>query len=246
MMAGVSDEVLEIAADDPRAVALVRAVRGGDAGEIGGLLAQEPRLARARLVDRGGFRTPLHLVADWPGYFPNGPQIVGLLIRGGADPSAREPGRCDETPLHWAASSDDVDVAAALIDGGADIDVPGGSIGTPLANAVGYGCWHVARLLVARGARIGSLWEAAALGDQARVEEFLAADPPPYAGDIDEAFWQACHGGQRRMAEYLLGRGADVTATPGYSDQTALQVAGEAGTRRQILVDWLTERGGQG
>jgi hypothetical protein len=31
----------------------------------------------------------LHLVADWPGYFPNGPQIAKLLIDTGADPDAR-------------------------------------------------------------------------------------------------------------------------------------------------------------
>jgi hypothetical protein len=53
--------------------------------------------------------------------------------------------------MHWAASSDD---AEALIHGGADIEAPGGSIGTLLDNAVGDGCWwHVARLLTARGAR---------------------------------------------------------------------------------------------
>jgi hypothetical protein len=28
----------------------------------------------------------LHLAADWPGYLPNGPQIVRLLIQAGADP----------------------------------------------------------------------------------------------------------------------------------------------------------------
>ena len=166
-MVAMSDETapMEIPERDPRAVELVRAVHGGDTGAIRRLLAEDPRLARAGLVDRkGGFRPLLHVVADWPGYFPNGPQIVQLLIQAGADPSFRHPTRCDETALHWSASSDDVEVAAALIDGGADIDVPGGSIGTPLANAVGYGCWHVARLLVARGARIGSLWEAAGLG----------------------------------------------------------------------------------
>ena len=235
--------VVELPENDSRAVALLTAIRGGDIDTLRHLLTADPQLARARLVGRnGGFRTLLHVVTDWPGYFPNGPQIVHLLIQAGADPSFRHPARCDETPLHWAASSDDVDVAAALIDGGADVEVPGGSIGTPLANAVGYGCWHVARLLVARGARIGSLWEAAALGDRARVDEFLAADPPPAAGDIDVAFWQACHGGQRRMAEYLLARGADINTVPGYSGQTAVEVAGAADTRRQILVDWLTER----
>ena len=117
-------------------------------------------------------------------------------------------------------------MAAALIDGGADLDVPGGSIGTPLANAVGYGCWHVARLLIARGARIGSLWQAAALGDWAKVDEFLGADPPPGNDEIDAASWQACHGGQRRMAEYLLARGADINTVPGYTKETPLQAAG--------------------
>ena len=242
----MSDETapVEIPADDPTATELVLAVHGGDIDTIRRLLAGDPRLARAGLVDRkGGFRTLLHLVADWPGYFPNGPQIVHLLIQAGADPSFRDPTRCDETALHWAASSDDVDVAAALIDGGADINVPGGSIGTPLANAVGYGCWHVARLLAARGARIGSLWEAAGLGDQAAVDEFLAADPPPASSEIDEAFYQACHGGQRRMAEYLLARGANINTIPEYSNETPLQAAGGTDTRRQILVDWLKERG---
>jgi ankyrin repeat protein len=104
----------------------------------------------------------LHVVTDWPGYFPNGPEIVRLLVDAGADPNARQPG--EETPLHWAASSDDWHVAAALIDAGADINAPDGSIGTPLANAVGYGCWDVARLLVARGADVDQPWIAASLG----------------------------------------------------------------------------------
>lgn len=242
----MSDEktFMEIPADDPRAMDLVRAVREGDTETIERLLAQDPRLARAALADRrGGLRSLLHLVTDWPGYFPNGPQIVHLLIQAGADPSFRHPARCDETPLHWAASSDDADVATALIDGGADLDAPGGSIGTPLANAVGYGCWHVARLLADRGAHIGSLWEAAGLGNQAKVDELLAGDPPPTSSDIDAAFWQACHGGHRRMAEYLLAQGADINAVPDYSRQTALQIAGAPDTQRHILTDWLKERG---
>jgi ankyrin repeat protein len=248
MMVLMSDEaaVLEITNDDPRTAELVLAIHGGDVETVRRHLAADPALARAVIGDRKGCRTLLHVVADWPGYFPNGPELVRLLIGAGADPSFRDPTRCDETALHWAASSDDVDVAAALIDGGADLDVPGGSIGTPLANAVGYGCWHVARLLVARGARIGSLWEAAALGDRAAVDGFLEGDRP--AGDeIDAAFWQACNGGQRRMAEYLLDRGADINAIPDYAgQQTALEAAGSVDTQRQILVDWLKERGGAG
>ena len=257
----MSDETttMIIPRDDPRAMELAVAVHGGAVDTIRRLLAAHPGLAGARLVGRdGGSGTPLHLVTDWPGYFPNGPEIVRLLVAAGADPNAHTTGRgsdpttvtvgpFSETPLHWAASSDDVHVAAALIDEGADIEARGGSIGslagTPLTNAVGYGCWHVARLLVAHGARISSLWEAAALGDQPRVDEFLNSDPRPSRDEINEAFWQACHGGQRRMAEYLLRLGADITATPGYSDSTPLQVAEQPDTRREALATWLREQG---
>ena len=242
---------MTIPRDDPAAVALVLAVQGGDLDRIGGLLAEHPGLARARFVaPDGGSGASLHMATDWPGYFPNGPEVVKVLIRAGADPNARTNGQdgFTETPLHWAASSDDADVAAALIDGGANLEASGGSIAgsTPLANAVGYGCWHVAWLLVARGARIGSLWEAAALGNRMRAAELLAADPPPTAADVDEAFWQACHGGQRRMAEYLLTRGASINATPGYSGSTPLEVATQPGTQRQALADWLRSHGATG
>jgi hypothetical protein len=76
-----------------------------------------------------------------------------------------------------------------------------------------------------------------------RVEELLGADPPPTQEELDEAFWQACHGAQRRMAELLLARGAELNAIPGYSDQAPLDIAGGTDTRRDQLVRWLRERG---
>jgi len=78
-----------------------------------------------------------------------------IPVDAGADPNSTTtgPGK-PETPLHYAAaSSDEVDVAAALIGRGADLKTPDGSIGTPLGNAIGYACWHVARLLAMRRAR---------------------------------------------------------------------------------------------
>jgi ankyrin repeat protein len=237
---------MNLAPTDPLAVRLAEAVHAGALDALARLLDEQPELANARIAGRrGGWRTPLHLVADWPGYFPNGPAVVQLLIEAGADPSALCEDGPSETPLHWAASSDDVEVAVALIDGGADIEAPGGSIagGGPLANAVGYGCWHVARLLVERGASVDSLWQAAALGMTERALELLAADPPPTQEEIDGAFWQACHGGQLRMAELLLARGADINARPDYTKQTPLEAAGSTDTRRGQLVSWLRERG---
>jgi hypothetical protein len=228
---------------DQIAIELTLAIKGGNIPALERLLATRPGLAAEHITGRkGGTSTPLHFVTDWPGYFPSGPAIVRILIEAGADPNAlTSPGK-PETPLHYAASSDDADVAEALIDGGADLEIPGGSIGTPLDNAVGYGCWHVARLLVARGARVDKLWHAAALGLLPRVEELLTGEPP--ADELNEAFWQACHGGQRRAAELLLSRGADPNWTPDSSGQTPMQVAAAPDTQRETLVSWLQERTG--
>jgi uncharacterized protein len=235
--------------DDQVAEELRSAVRAGDVEAVQRLLRNDAALATARLGSKdSGSATPLHLVTDWPGYFPNGPQIVELLIDAGADPNALTTSRGadtsgpgDETPLHYAASSDDADVAEALIDGGADIEVPNGSIGTPLANAVGYGCWHVARLLVARGARVDKAWHAAALGMLGRLDAILGSDPP--AQDVSQAFWHACTGGQRRAAEYLLSRGADLNWEPDYAHGTPLDAASGRSTQQENVITWLRELG---
>ncbi len=220
---------------------LVAAIRTGDLESVQRLLAAHPEMASAPLGGRHGTRTPLHVVADWPGYFPNGPAVVRLLVAAGGDPNARDPEPGSETPLHWAASSDDVDVAAALIDGGADIEVPGGSIGTPLDNAVGYACWHVARLLVARGATVAKPWHAAALGRLDRLEELLGDGAS--ADEISQAFWHACRAGERRTAEYLLGRGADIDWVTPYAHGTPLDAADGFDTRRQNVIEWLRRQG---
>jgi hypothetical protein len=238
-------ERLTLPYGDPVAVAVTAAVQSGDLDALRRLLGERPELASAHMIGRkGGWRTPLHAAVDWPGYFPAAPAAVALLLASGADPNDDTGGERPETPLHWAASTDDVDVARVLVDGGADLETPGGSIGTQLDNAIGYGCWHVARLLVERGAPVRALWHAAALGMLARVEELLAGPPQPTAEDVNEAFWQACHGGQRRAAECLLAAGADIDASPGYaSGLTALDQALKPDTRRELLAAWLRERG---
>jgi ankyrin repeat protein len=230
--------------DDPLAIAGATAIRTGDLATLERLLSENPGLANVQIDGGSGlYRTPLHVAADWPGYFPNGPAVVQMLLANGADPNggAEGLGR-QETPLHWAASSDDVDVAEALIDGRADLEVRGGSIagGTPLDNAVGYGCWRVARLLVQRGARVEKLWHAAALGLLARTEELLRGAS---TDEISQAFWHACSGGQRRAAELLVAHGADLNWVPRYAKGTALDQAGQPDTGRSALVSWLQARG---
>src|SRR6516225_1568726 len=178
---------------------VITALRAGDLAALQRLLADNPGLAVSRLGGNAKGRTPLHVVADWPGYFPNGPQVVRMLIEAGADPNARDPDQPQsETPLHWAASGDDVDVASALINGGADVAAPNGSIGTPLDNAIGYGCWHVARLLVQRGAKVDKLWHASALGMLDRLKELRGGQACTEPDALSQAFWHDCAAGQRR------------------------------------------------
>lgn len=246
-----ASEAKQISATDQVAVELRRAVHGGDIEHLRRLLREDPALASARLVaPNGSGKTPLHEVTDWPGYFPNGPAVARLLIVAGAEIDARtagpggnsdEPG--SETPLHYAASSDDVDVAEVLIDGGANIEAPHGSIGTPLDNAIGYGCWHVARLLVARGARVDRLWHASALGMLGRLDELLGMNPEPSRDQISQALWHACAAAQRRAAERLLERGADLNWEPDYAHGTPLDAARSRNTREENVVDWLSGLG---
>ncbi len=213
-----------------------RAIHQGEVETLRKLLAEHPDLATRRIGDNP--RTLLHVATDWPGHFPRGAESVRALIAAGADVDARFAVRHTETPLHWAASSDDLEVLEALLDAGAEIEAPGAVIagGTPLADAVAFGQWRAARRLVERGARM-TLWQAAALGRLDRLEELAAAEPPsPEA--LTNALWCAGHGGSREAAAWLLERGADPTWV-GHDHLTCAQAAQRQG--HDDLAEWLRE-----
>jgi hypothetical protein len=230
---------MKLSAEDPLALAAVEAIHAGDVGALQRLLAEHPGLATATI----GPRTLLHVATDWPGHFPGVARTVPALIAAGADVNARFTGPHTETPLHWAASTDDVAALDALLDAGADIEAPGAVIGggTPLADAVAFGQWQAARRLVERGAR-PTLWQAAALGLAARVEECFAGAAPPTPDELNNALCCACHGGQRGTAEYLLGRGADINWI-GHDGLTPTDAARRSGAEQ--LVAWLSTQGGK-
>jgi ankyrin repeat protein len=219
----------------------VEAIRAGNVDSLKRLLKENPALATARQNGVGGDRTLLHVATDWPGHFPNVRASVETLVAHGADVNAEFRGRHSERPLHWAASSEDVDALDALLDHNADIEAPGAVIGggTPLADAVAFGCWRAARRLVERGAET-TLWQAAALGLMERVKEYFASDSPPTAAAITNAFWSACHGGQLAAAEYLVERGAELNWV-GHDGLTGLDAASRSGAKG--LVEWLRDRG---
>ena len=231
----------KLSVDEPLARRVIETIRSGDAPALERLLREHPDLATARIGDPacGESRTLLHVVTDWPGHVPEGAAKIRALAAAGADVNARFTGPHSETPLHWAASSDDLDALDALLDAGADIDARGAVIGggTPMADAVAFGQWAAARRLLERGART-NLWQAAALGLADRVREELA-QATPTREDLDNALWCAAHGAQRETAELLLARGADPTWI-GHDQLTAAAAAARSGAHE--LAAWLRER----
>ena len=204
-------------------------VQRGDLVRLAELLDAHPWLATARFGDRDRHRTLLHVATDWPGHFPNGPSVVARLVEAGADVDAHSQFDAHtETPLHWAASSDDVAVLDALLDAGADIEATGAVLGggSALADACGFGNVAAARRLVERGART-RLKDAAALGLMDRLRSAFEGTPAPERDDVTRALWSACHGGQREAATFLIERGGDVNWV-GWDDLTSLDAAERA------------------
>lgn len=232
------------------ATAVVGAIRAGDVTGLQRLLADDPGLATARLDDetgRGSSRTLLHVATDWPGHLPRVAEVIGALVAAGADVDARFRGSHEETPLHWAASSDDVAAIDALVAAGADVEARGGVIGggTPLDDARAFGQWRAAYRLVEHGATV-TLADAATLGLMDRLHDLLDRQHPS-TDETSRAFWGACHGGQLEAARVLHERGADLDWIPPWEELTPLDAARrsvrENGTGAHDLLAWLVERG---
>ena len=120
--------------------------------------------------------------------------MIELLVASGANVDERFVGRHRETPLHWAASSDDVEAIDALVAAGADIEAGGGVLtdGGPLDDAVIFAQWAAARRLYELGAQT-KLFHAAALGLTDRVQELLGDGPDQET--VTASLWHACRGG---------------------------------------------------
>lgn len=222
---------------------VVELIQSGRTEELQRLLDADPALARAVIVDaRRVQRTLLHVATDWPGHFPNAARTIEILIAAGADPNAQViqsgPAKSAETPLHWAASSNDVAALDALLAGGADIEAPGAVFtnGTPMSDAVIFAQWDAARRLLARGART-TLTQAAALGLLDRVRAYWAEDaPPPGPEDVTKALWHACRGGDLATVQFLVARGGDLHWI-GWDHLRPVDAAQKSGSAE--LLTWL-------
>jgi hypothetical protein len=147
-------------------------------------------------------KRPAHchtLPQTWPGHFPDIAQTIKTLVETGAEVNAQLSGPHIETPLHWAASNDDIQAHDALIDAGANIGAEGAVIdeGTPLTGAKALGQWKAAHGLVHLGAKT-NLTDAATRGLMDSLEVYFTENSRPKIEAINRAFWGSCHGGQKK------------------------------------------------
>ena len=243
--------------------AIEKALAAIEVGNVDGLrkmLGPDPSLAHQTPPDNP--RTLLHTLCDHPGHRPGARELAALLIEAGADVNARArvPGKSDpgETPLHWSASNDDVEMIEVLLDAGAEIDIDGGIIAnsTPVHEAIIFCCLNAAAKLVERGAS-SNLMVAAALGRQDLAEQYFDAQGKvtPDAGALpcwskprepkaalDSAFGFACRNGQLEMAKWLLEKGADINALNPVGETPLDQAVSR---RRHEVEAWLRGIGGR-
>ncbi len=236
----------QLPANDPLALDLRSAIHTGNVAALKQLLGANPSLVNAWIGKSGGGpQTPVLIAVDWPGHFPDVAQTIAVLAAAGADvnvhypPQRRDP-NCRETPLHQAASSNDVAAIDALLDAGADVNAPGAifTSGGPLSDAVIFANWNAARRLVERGARV-EWWQAAALGMVDVMRTRWDELPPPSRDEITRALWHACRAGQRATAELLLEREGDPHWL-GWDGKTPIRCAEESGNAD--FVAWLRSR----
>lgn len=245
-----------ISPEDPRAASAIKAIKAGDFRALVNIIEENPDLATAYIGTPTEARTLLHITTDHPGKLRNVTALIHVIVFAGADVNARFIGaQHQETPMHWAASCDDVSAINALMDQNADENATGGVIadGTPLDNAVAFRQWRAAKRLVERSAKV-NLRNAAALGLMDYLREVVGDDgtlgkeeKKPSKEELDHAFWYACHGGQLQAAQFLRERGADVHVIPPWSEGSttfdAVKDEGPDGTDPSGLRAWLRSLG---
>lgn len=219
-------------------ITLAGVIHSGDVDALTELLAAHPTLTAERFGDDGMSRTALHVATDWPGNFPRVADTIAVLVAAGAPVDGRFAGPHRETPLHWAASSDDVAAIDALLDAGADIEADGAVLtdGPPLDDAVVFAQWKAARLLVERGALM-TIWQAAALDQTTALADLLATQSHSH-DDLTNACWHACRAGALAAARTLVALGADLEWL-GYDELTCRQ-AGLASGNPEVIA-WLQQ-----
>ena len=151
--------------------------------------------------------------------------------------------------LHVAAEWGRAEVVRALLAHGADPNVDSRDYGgwKPLDAAIHHdhgpaAHGEVIRLLIEAGAVV-DIWAAAAMGDAARVREWLASDPALVHARGPNDATPLHFAATVEVARMLVDAGADLGATDVYGETPARVVSGY-GSRRKEAALFLTELAG--
>ncbi len=154
-----------VAAANPKAVAMVEALRKGDRQSFMKALAEDPTLLNARGPE--GSTPFMYAVLYTDAAF------VEQLLKNGADPNARNDAKA--TALMWAATN--LEKTRILLAHGADSNARSDDLRTPLMIAAGHpGGTPIVKLLLDRGADVNPTKNPAAESSPL-IQAALASDP---------------------------------------------------------------------
>ncbi len=186
------------------------------------LLEREPSLASSDLRDG---MTVVHFSVGY-----QAADILDLLIARGADVNIADDRGI--TPLHIAAQKNNRDITLALLRAGARINAKDQSGRSAADHAIRHDQLRQARLLIENGAE-ADIFISSAIGDKARVEDFLRRDPSSAnrRGRFGQApLHIAVYHDHGNLAELLISRGADVNVRDN-DGETSLHLAAWNGHR---------------
>ena len=218
-------------------LAAFHALEKHDVAALVSLLQHQPQLAKQRGTNGN---TLLNLTVSLSAKLnrEKAMSMLDSLFAAGAD--VNDPNDRGSTPLHQAAYSNQYDIAAALIEHGADLDLEAhGSGGTPLIFALFWGHREVADLLGRHSVAPGNLRTAAGLGNLDLLEKCFSGEKMltteasaargfyrPHSGFpdwhpssdpqevLDEALVWACKSGRNQVLGRLSRAGANLDADP--------------------------------
>ena len=252
------------AADTEPFLAAFRALESGDVAALKAMLRDRPQLARERGTN-GNTLLNLAVSIARSGDPGLGVARVEALLAAGAD--VNDPNDRGWTPLHAAAYANQEEIAAALIQRGADLDAEAhGSGGTPLIAALFWGHREVADLLGRHSVAPRNLRAAAGLGNQALLEDCFIRETSltseacagrgfyrPHSGFpdwqpstdpqevLDEALVWACKCGRTQVLDRLVRAGARLGADP----YRGTPLIWAAVCNRTATAEWLINHGAE-
>jgi ankyrin repeat protein len=165
--------------------------------------------------------------------------VVALLLDRGVDiNSAQSDGR---TALHHAANAGNKSIVEVLISKGADVNAKTVRGETPAHLAAMRNRKDTVKLLLSKSTEVSTIQLAAYIGDLAKVKSFIEKG---VSVNTQDGYWltplqAAAATGQRKVAEFLISKGASVNAEAVALDGlTALHYAADGGSKEvgELLI----------